>query len=784
MIYKHKLTKYLFSFILLSTLLIFYFSIDNRCKTKNLFLVIYDLGINSFQSCYGTKILEKTVKNIFKNNDFIFSNLRKVKRIIKKNTNPEIFTEIQITQQNKAYSSYENLPIPFIGGLINEKTYSKPKEVSKDPTYEYNEWYRSHGGNWNTHYDDGKYINKSNIINLKLAWKYSSLKTNEIKKNWKQNIEVNPVFINGKIIFVTADWKIVAVEVETGKKIWEINSISPSRRGLLVEFDQLTNKENLYVPILDRIYKFNATNGKVDKKFGRSGSIKVFSLTAPAIYKNYLISVNSSVTIIDKYTGQIKDNISLHPDNKNFSGGIAWTGFALDKDKGMIYASTGNPRPATVGISRPGKNKNSSSIVAVNLNKKKIVWDFQDVHHDLWDYDVVGPPIIHNLKLKRENKIYETVILLSKTGNLILLERNTGKPIFDINYRRAPKSKILGEVTEPFQINLKQPEKYSKIEFSKNDINMLSESKQEQILEKLENSNFGWFETPSFDKDLIIFGLHGGASWMGAGLDPINQNLYIPVNHMPWKIRPYFASTEIKPSFPNSLKQNYKFYNDNCSSCHGIKRNGRIIKDSEKLIERIPSLVGLSLSSKDNLISKLNNINNYHNSINLTIDQKKSLEILFSYWDKKIKEDKEIRIVSDSSSWSFFLTNDGMPASNPPWGYIAKLNLSNGELIFKKPIGFLSVDGQKKLVGTPNYGGLAINASGIIFFNGTNDNKAYALDAKNGNILWSFQMDAAGSAPPIIFNHKNKQYVSFVSTGGQFSFFKEKSSTIYTFSID
>ena len=182
MIYKYKPIKYIFSFIFLSTLLIFYFSIDNRCKTKNLFLVIYDLGINSFQSCYGTRILEKKVKNIFKNNDFIFSNLRKVKRIIKKNTNPEIFTENQITQQNNAYSSYENLPIPFIRGLINEKTYSKPKEVSKDPTYEYNEWYRSHGGNWNTHYDDGKYINKSNIINLKLAWKYSSLKTNQIKK--------------------------------------------------------------------------------------------------------------------------------------------------------------------------------------------------------------------------------------------------------------------------------------------------------------------------------------------------------------------------------------------------------------------------------------------------------------------------------------------------------------------------------------------------------------------------------------------------------------------------
>ena len=80
--------------------------------------------------------------------------------------------------------------------------------------------------------------------------------------------------------------------------------------------------------------------------------------------------------------------------------------------------------------------------------------------------------------------------------------------------------------------------------------------------------------------------------------------------------------------------------------------------------------------------------------------------------------------------------------------------------------------------------GTTINEGGIVFFNGTNDNKAYAIDTVSGNVLWTFQMDAAGSAPPIIFKHKDKQYVSFVSTGGQFAFFKEKSSTIYTFRIE
>ena len=113
------------------------------------------------------------------------------------------------------------------------------------------------------------------------------------------------------------------------------------------------------------------------------------------------------------------------------------------------------------------------------LNKEKVIWDFQETARDLWDFDIPSPPIIHNLKI--DNNIYEVVISVSKTGNTIILERNTGKPIFDITYKKAPKSEIPGEITAPFQINLKKPEKFSKIEFSLDDISELSREKQEEI---------------------------------------------------------------------------------------------------------------------------------------------------------------------------------------------------------------------------------------------------------------------------------------------------------------
>ena len=176
-----------------------------------------------------------------------------------------------------------------------------------------------------------------------------------------------------------------------------------------------------------------------------------------------------------------------------------------------------------MGSSRKGNIKRSASVVAIDLNKRKVLWDFQETAHDLWDFDIPSPPIIHNLKI--DKKIYEVVISVTKTGNTIILERNTGKPIFDITYKKAPKSKIPGEITAPFQIDLKKPEKFSKIEFSLNDIDKLSLEKQEEVKKLLKNSKYGWYETPSFEKDLVIFGLHGGAEWAGAAIDPINQYL-------------------------------------------------------------------------------------------------------------------------------------------------------------------------------------------------------------------------------------------------------------------
>ena len=87
-------------------------------------------------------------------------------------------------------------------------------------------------------------------------------------------------------------------------------------------------------------------------------------------------------------------------------------------------------------------------------------------------------------------------------------------------------------------------------------------------------------------------------------------------------------------------------------------------------------------------------------------------------------------------------------------------------------------------IRTLNYGGVALSAGGVIFATGTSDGYVYALNSKNGELLWEYKMNAAGSSPPILYEVDGNQYMSVISTGGAYNEYKDKDSVIYTFAID
>jgi quinoprotein glucose dehydrogenase len=689
---------------------------------------------------------------------------------------------VQLFNNNDLNSKITDKEFPYsIESIINNDNFFIGKKNFHDH-YETIDWKRSHGGNHNLKFNENNFINENNIQNLKLVWSYQGIKEKDIKNLWKQNIQSNPIVINKKIISVFPDFFVRAFEAATGKLLWEIKirEEMPNRRGMLGETDN--TGEYLYISFGNFMYKINAQNGNIIKNFGKNSSIKVDTLVAPSIYKNQLIIINkSNIEIFDKNTGSKLSKINYH-DDKNFLNGNVWGGSAFDKDKGIIFLATGNPFPTTYGVKRKGHNNRSNSVIAIDLINQKILWSFQETSHDLWNLDIPSPPILHNIKF--DKGIIESVIVPTKAGNTLILERNSGKLVYGAYYKKVPMSDIPGEKNSPQQLYIKKPERFSKIEFDYQDFNKLSKDKQNEISEKIKNSKFGWYEPPSFNKDLITFGIHGGAQWQGAALDPINQYLYIPVNNVPWRLKLNMSSIESTiPNIPKEFKAAQNFYNSKCASCHGSFRNGKFDKDLDKLINDIPSLVGIFFKDKNyntNIFSASNIEKIHKNNLLITDQDINNLKNYFYWWDKKIYKEKKIIINGDYRTISQFLTSDDLPASNPPWGYIAKLDIVTGKILYKSPIGFI----ENNLIGTTIFGGIAINGGNLIFANGTEDGKAYVLKADNGEILWTFQMEAAGSAPPTIFNIDNKQYVSFLATGGGYYSYKKKGSTLYTFSIN
>jgi quinoprotein glucose dehydrogenase len=773
----------LFIFISLAFVLSIYLTTSKNCITINIIKSYFDFGSNHIKSCFSIGNLKNNTKLIFSNNPFLYEQSRQIyNQFIKQGGEFRYNILTNIEELPKKFKPKKH---NFTEGILESNNFNhlyKDKKTNVYENKEYNTWSRSHGGNWNTKYSINKFINKSNVGSLKLIWKYSSIKN---KKNWKQNIELNPIFHKNDLIVATADWKIVSLNGKSGKINWELQSIfQPGRRGMVSENDK---KDYLYLPVGGRIYKIDMKNGKLEKKFGDKGSVEAPTLVAPMIYKNLLIIVtysNKAVYVFNKNNGNFLYLIPLYDKRRNFVGGTPWGGVALDEKKGIVYITTGNPQPSLYGVNRKGTNHKSSSLIAVDINNKKILWDFQETFHDLWDYDIPAPPVLHDLIIK--DKILEIVIAPTKVGNTIILERNTGIPLFNLNYKKIEyKSDIPGEVTSEYQLNIKLPEKFHEIEFTLNDISNLSLEKKDEILEKLKLSNYGYFFPPSFNKDLIIKGLHGGAEWQGLAIDPIEQAIYIPVNNLPWLLRPYMYSLENIVSKKITKLESYNIYQNKCSSCHKKNRNGLYEKHGEKRLKYIPSLVGFTLVDKKNFsINFSKKIKKFHTNLSISNIEKELLLDLFSEWDKNLYKKELIRVEANGKAWSQFLTKDDLPASNPPWGYLAKIDLISGKLIWKKNVGYKKINGNKVLIGTPNFGGAAINGSGIIFYTGTDDNYAYAIDSDNGGILWEYKMEASGSAPPIIFEEDGKQYVSFVSTGGAYHNYKNKSSTIYTFGIE
>ena len=459
------------------------------------------------------KIRTPFIKRVFLKTEYLIH-----KTFVKKNI-PKIENADNLPKYKYIYSDIENYK-----NIVEDK---KPS----------NRWHRSNQNSESQRFSELDLINENNVQNLEVAWIYKS--NDDVGQ-----IQSNPIIVDDKIIVPTPGHYIVALDSKSGKEIWRFKSKSnfPAQRGLI--YWEGNEKSNPGIFFSDQLglYKLNIKDGTLDKKFAENGFKKtVLSKTAPVIIDDNLIisTFAPSIDFINLHNGKTKWKFFLKKKNNGFyvnsnsrlGGCNPWGGISGDIKNKIVYISTGNAQPDYYGNKRPGNNEYCNSIIALDVENKKKIFDFQEISHDVWNRDIASPPILGSLKIK--DKIINIVIGLSKTGNIILLDRLSGKPIYDMRFRLSDDKSTFGS----YYLDLEKPNPLEKFEFLKKDLININSELNSEAQEKIKNKKFGFYIKPSSNYDLLTWTGYGGVPWTGGSYDDKNDILYVNSNKIPGVIR-------------------------------------------------------------------------------------------------------------------------------------------------------------------------------------------------------------------------------------------------------
>ncbi|HKP13058.1 MAG TPA: PQQ-binding-like beta-propeller repeat protein, partial [Blastocatellia bacterium] len=209
----------------------------------------------------------------------------------------------------------------------------------------------------------------------------------------------------------------------------------------------------------------------------------------------------------------------------------AWSIISVDARRGLIFVPTGSPSPDFYGGERKGDDRYANSVVALRAESGKVLWHFQVVHHDLWDYDVASQPML--ITIRRNGRAVDAVAVGTKIGHLFLLDRDTGKPLFPVEERGVPQTDVSGEessATQPFPT---LPAALVPQRLTPDDAWGLTPADKEACRERIKQlRSEGVFTPPSLKGTVIFPGNVGGMNWSGMAYDPTRNLVIVNTNRL------------------------------------------------------------------------------------------------------------------------------------------------------------------------------------------------------------------------------------------------------------
>ena len=428
-----------------------------------------------------------------------------------------------------------------------------------------------------------KAIDRKNVARLAVAWEYSTGEAT-IPIQQSVSLEATPLVLGGVMYLSTPLGRVVALDPESGKERWvtdlEVKPVSFgdfTTRGVSLWTDARLGRgtrcaTRVIVATVDaRLHALDAVDGRGCPDFANGGSVDLrrglrtmpfeteeYEVTSPPAIVNGLIVVGSGVAdnnrtdaasgevrAFDVRTGRLRWNWdpvpqdSTDPAWRTWTSPVAhrtgaanaWSVIAVDSSRGLVFVPTGSASPDYFGGERPGENRYANSLVALEASTGKVVWHFQTVHHDLWDYDNASPPALTTLI--RNGRPTPVVLQATKTGQLFVLDRKTGVPVLGVEERAVPASTVPGESAWPTQPFTRVIAPLSPHRYEASDAWGPTPGDQAACRAKIASlRNEGIFTPPSLEGTLIVPSNIGGAHWGGVAVDPMRQVAVVPVNRI------------------------------------------------------------------------------------------------------------------------------------------------------------------------------------------------------------------------------------------------------------
>jgi quinoprotein glucose dehydrogenase len=428
-------------------------------------------------------------------------------------------------------------------------------------------------------------ITRENVSSLEVAWTHRTGDVSDGRGDIPSTsaFEATPLLVDDTLYVCTPFNRVIALHPETGAVRWSFDpriDLSGRYANQLVcrgvatwldpkrMYDKACRRRIFTATNDARLIALDALSGRPCADFGRVGVVDLnegpgpqrwkgeYQVTSPPAVIGELVVVGSAVgdnqrvdapsgvvRAYDVRSGELRWSQDLAPPGhprpkKGYVPATpnVWAVMSVDEERDLVFVPTGNPAPDYYRGDRTELDHYGSSVVALRGSTGEVVWHFQTVHHDLWDFDVPAQPTL--VTLEQGGESVPALIQATKMGLLFVLNRETGAPIFPVVERPVPQDGAPGQTLSPTQPFPVKPPPLVPTSLGPDDAWGLTPWDRGACRRRIEALRFdGMYTPPSLEPTLMYPGNAGGANWGGIAFDPERQLAIVNVMDVPWAVQ-------------------------------------------------------------------------------------------------------------------------------------------------------------------------------------------------------------------------------------------------------